>query len=221
MNLIHLAIDTSTSRPVAAVLSGERCLEEWTGPDALRHHETLLGGIDECLRSADIRLSDLAFLSVGVGPGMFTGLRIGVTTAKFLADPLGIPCVPVSSLVALACQAGLGQGRKIWALSDAKSRRVYAYGALAPTRDFGPEIDEELALTPEEAAPRIASGDLLAGEGAVLYHDLWPEGAELAEDHVLRGSSVGCIGARRYALGLSCSAADLLPKYLKTGQSHL
>lgn len=221
MEHLHLAIDTSTSRPVAAVLTGERCLHEWTGPEALRHHETLLAGVDECIRGAGIKLSDLAYLSVGVGPGMFTGLRIGVTTAKFLADPLGISCVPVSSLVALACQAGLGSGKKVWALNDAKSRRVYAYGALEPAPDFSPAADEELALVPEEAAAKIQPGDLLAGEGAELFRDFWPQGVEYATDHVLRACSIGKIGSRRYKLGLSCTPLELLPKYLKTGQSHL
>ncbi|RZA06700.1 MAG: tRNA (adenosine(37)-N6)-threonylcarbamoyltransferase complex dimerization subunit type 1 TsaB, partial [Proteobacteria bacterium] len=88
--LLHLAIDTSTSRPSVALMKGRTCLHDWLGPDALRHHETLLQGVDACLKAADHRLADIDFLSCGVGPGMFTGLRIGITTAKFLADPLSI-----------------------------------------------------------------------------------------------------------------------------------
>jgi len=201
MELLQLAIDTSTSRPTAALLSGERCLYEWIGPDALKHHETLLAGIDECLKAKNVRLPDIAFLSVGVGPGMFTGLRIGVTTAKFLADPINAACVPVSSLVALSYQSGNSQ--KTWALNDAKSRRVYAYGAEKLEHDFGPAENEELALTPEEAAAKMKAGDFLVGEGALLYQDFWPKGIVIASDNILRASSIGAIGAKRYALGLT------------------
>src|SRR5262245_40336061 len=97
---LHLALDTSAARPTVAVLRGEDVLAEWMGPGALKHHETLLAGVHECLQRSGFALSDLGYLSVGVGPGLFTGLRIGVITAKFLADPLGLRCVPVSSLLA-------------------------------------------------------------------------------------------------------------------------
>lgn len=225
MEPLHLALDTSTSRPVAALLQGERCLHEWIGAEAMRHHETLLGGVDECLKKAGFALSDLAFLSVGIGPGMFTGLRIGLTTAKFLADPLGIPCVAVSSLVALAHQSGKLGASPVWAVSDARSKRVYAL-RVAPAEfnpDYSPPPEEELAMPPEEAAPKMKAGDFLLGEGAEIYASLWPAGTILAEKekHLLLASSVGFVGARRYALGLTVTANELQPKYLKTGQPHL
>jgi tRNA threonylcarbamoyladenosine biosynthesis protein TsaB len=191
----------------------------------MRHHETLLGGVDECMKAAGFTLRDLAFLSVGIGPGMFTGLRIGITTAKFLADPLQIPCVAVSSLVALGFQSGRLESSTVWAVSDARSKRVYALrlapGDLAP--DFAPPAEEELAMPPEEAAAKMNAGDFILGEGAAIYASHWPAGTILAEQsqHLLLASSVGVIGARRYSLGLTVTANELQPKYLKTGQSHL
>jgi tRNA threonylcarbamoyladenosine biosynthesis protein TsaB len=222
---LHLALDTSTSRPVAALMEGSRCLHDWVGPEDLRHHETLLAGVDECLQKVGVELGDLAYLSVGVGPGMFTGLRIGITTAKFLAAPLDLPIVPVSSLVALAWQSGLLEKRTVWAVSDAKAKRVYAL-RLKPGEapaDFSAPADEEVAMAPEEAAKNIAAGDFLLGEGAALYASSWPQGVELAASflHTLKGSSVGAIGAIRYNLGLTCTPNELQPKYLKTGQSIL
>jgi tRNA threonylcarbamoyladenosine biosynthesis protein TsaB len=222
---LHLALDSSTSRPAVALLQGERCLHDWLGPEDMRHHETLLAGVHECLGKTGFRLSDLAFLSVGVGPGMFTGLRIGLTTAKFLADPLQLPCVPVSSLVALARQSGRLESRTVWAVSDAKAKRVYALklvpGALSP--DGSAPEGEEVALPPEQVALLVAPGDYLLGEGAALYRSLWPQGAEVAcgEENFLRASAIGALGALRYRLGLTCSANQLSPKYLKTGQTHL
>lgn len=223
MSGLHLAIDSSASRPTAAVLRGQEILAEWLGPGDLKHHETLLAGVDLVLQQSGVTLGELAWLSVGVGPGMFTGLRIGVVTAKFLADPLNIPCVPVSSLVALGLQSEIvGQGT-VWALSDARSKRVYALELKAFLPDFSAPEGEETAISPEDAAAKMKPGDLLIGEGALLYRSLWPAGTRLLPEnsHALRAGSVGKIGAQRYSLGLTCTATELEPKYLKTGQPHL
>lgn len=223
MDLLQLAIDTSTSRPAAALLRGEKPLHDWLGPEGVRHHETLLAGINECLEKGGFQLGDLGFLSVGVGPGMFTGLRIGITTAKFLADPLGLPCVAVSSLLALAWQSGKLEKETVWAVSDARAKRIYALrlppGAVAP--DWSAPAGEEVASMPAETALKMRSGDFLLGEGAVLYRDSWPEGVKVAESNSLSAASVGVIGARRYALGLTSTAQELQPTYLKTGQGPL
>lgn len=201
----------------------EDTLAEWLGTEGLRHHETLLAGVDLALKQAGHSLKELSWLSVGVGPGMFTGLRIGVVTAKFLADPLELPCVPVSSLVALALQSGAVGKKKVWALGDARSKRVYALGVKEFSKDFSAPENEEVALAPEEAAKAMKSGDLLIGEGALLYREVWPKGTELLPDeaHALKASAVGIVGARRHRLGLTCTATELEPKYLKTGQPHL
>lgn len=217
---LQLAIDTSTSRPCAAVLNDETPLSEWLGPEGLRHHETLLAGIDECVKKAKIQLSDLSYLSVGVGPGLFTGLRIGITTAKFLAETQKISCVPVSSLLALAWQAGPPQSGRLWVLSDAKSHRVYAL-CLKPGEfpaDFSSLSGEDTASPPEELAERLQEGDLLYGEGALLYKEILKKGVlAKSENHSLLGKSIGAIGAKRYALGFTCDPAELNPTYLKTG----
>ncbi|MGZ3695144.1 MAG: tRNA (adenosine(37)-N6)-threonylcarbamoyltransferase complex dimerization subunit type 1 TsaB [Bdellovibrionota bacterium] len=223
MELLHLAIDTSTSRPAAAILKGETPLHSWLGPEGVRHHETLLAGVNECLEKSGFQLSDLGYLTVGVGPGMFTGLRIGITTAKFLADPLGIPCVAVSSLLALAHQSQKLELETVWAVSDAKAKRVYALrlapGLIPP--DWSAPAGEEIASTPEETASLMQAGDLLLGEGALLYREFWPKGIKLAPDHSLSAASVGILGAKRYALGYTSNANDLQPTYLKTGQGPL
>lgn len=223
---LHLAIDTSASRPTVAVMRGEQALAEWLGPGGLQHHETLLAGIHDARTRAGFELFDLAYLSVGVGPGLFTGLRIGLVTAKFLADPLSLPCVAVSSLLALAFQSGAVGERKVWAVGDARSRRVYALPVDSFTPDFSTGDEEAVAIPPEEAAAKFRPGDLLIGEGALLYRDLWPAGCELAfggdaEKNALHAASVGAIGARRHALALTCTATELEPTYLRTAQGPL
>lgn len=226
MEPLHLALDTSTSRPVVALLRGNQPLHHWVGSEELRHHETLLPGIHHCLNGAGERLANLAFLTVGVGPGTFTGLRIGVATAKFLADPLGLPCVAVSSLVCLAQQGGRLAQQVTWAVSDAKSKRVYAL-RLAPgelSEDFHAPAGEDHALSPAEAAAKMQPGEFLIGEGAALYAGQWPAGVdrptEAAADQ-LDPIALGRIGWHRFQRGLTCTALALQPTYLKTGQPHL
>jgi tRNA threonylcarbamoyladenosine biosynthesis protein TsaB len=216
MQALHLAFDTSTSRPCVALMAGDRVLSEWLGPDSLKHHETLLIGIDQCLKGYELR--DLAFLSVGVGPGTFTGLRIGITTAKFLADPLKIPCVEVSSLRALGEQ-NPQPDHTVWAVADAKAKRVYATKISASLTTSGEE--ECVALAPEAFAAQIQADDFLLGEGAWIYRAHWPQSVTLAseEENLLRGSSIGKLGWRLYQQGLTVSANELQPKYLKAGNS--
>src|SRR5690348_7327865 len=88
---MQIALDTSTSRPVLAILQGEDICFEWAGPAGTFHGETLLAGLNEGLRACQAKLGDMQFLSVGIGPGTFTGLRIGIVMAKFLADSNDIP----------------------------------------------------------------------------------------------------------------------------------
>ncbi len=201
-------------------------MAEWLGPGGLQHHETLLAGIHETLRKSGTTLGELHFLSVGIGPGLFTGLRIGLVTAKFLADPLGLSCVAVPSLLALGLQSGYVGKRRVWALGDARSRRVYALGIDSFSPDFSSPEEEAVAVSPEEAASKIKDGDTLIGDGALLYRDIWPSGAEISfagdpERNALMAGSVGKIGSRRHSLGLTCTASELEPKYLRTGNSAI
>lgn len=214
MTPLQLALDCSGSRPTVALLAGPTVLREWLGDKELSHHEQLLQGIHHCLSQEKLRTTDLGFISVGIGPGMFTGLRIGVATAKFLADPLNISCVPVSSSLALAYQAGQ-EGKRVWAISDARAKRVYALCMKEFPSDFSPPEGEEIATMPDLLKDKILPGDFLIGEGAHLYRDLWPKEAFLCKDNFLSAIAVGKIGNVRFSLGLTCSALELEPKYLR------
>jgi len=102
-----LAIDTATSRVVVAAGTREgRPIGERSFPAEHRHGERLLATIDELARAEGLALGDLAGVVVGTGPGAFTGLRVGLATAKTLAHELGVPIAGVSSAEALIAAAG-------------------------------------------------------------------------------------------------------------------
>ena len=106
-----LAFDTSSLTGIVVAFEfderGPRIVAEWSlSLETSRHSERLLWTIDTVLQSAGWTLKDLSALAVGVGPGSFTGLRIGITTAGMLAAQMNLPVVPISSLALLARGAG-------------------------------------------------------------------------------------------------------------------
>jgi tRNA threonylcarbamoyl adenosine modification protein YeaZ len=165
--------------------------------------EQLLWGIDQVLSAARWKLEDVDLLGVGVGPGSFTGLRIGVTTARTLAHTLNKPLIGVSSLAALArpaalaLSAGKGAARSravVIGATDACKGELYAlWGSARSVMDCVVLSDgdsaglwkrgvEEKVLTPDELMKAIkrklaegtgATGWVVVGEGRNRYPDFW------------------------------------------------
>jgi tRNA threonylcarbamoyladenosine biosynthesis protein TsaB len=172
-----VGFDTSLPVTAACVLraDGRAFVTPPPSPERLlgrpEHSAELLPVLAELLREAEVDWREVRALAVGVGPGTFTGLRIGVSTARGLAHGLGIGISPVSSLAALA--AGLEEpadGRPRLPLIDARRRQVFAslYEGTASTRaepEWGP-----LALDPDDLLARLADLDpapLAAGDWAL------------------------------------------------------
>ncbi len=160
-----LAFDTSTHAVTVALHDGDEVCAESTVVDALRHGELLAPGIATVLESATAAAADLSRVAVGVGPGPFTGLRVGVMTARTLGAVLGIPVVGVCTLDVLAAQAvraGSVAGPFLVA-TDARRREVYwaRYDAGA-TRVDGPHVAKPEA---------VGTAYPVVGRGSVLYPD--------------------------------------------------
>ena len=119
-----LAFDTSTPRGSVAVLEGRDVRAELRVDSPRTHSAHLLKSIDFLLERLEWKLGDLNLVAVGIGPGSFTGIRIGVSTALGISQSLSIPFAGISGLDALACQAELRNGR-IGAVLDAHRSQVY------------------------------------------------------------------------------------------------
>lgn len=164
-----LAFDTSSPTVAVALHDGERVVAERTSALAMRHGEQLTPLVDEVLRAADTEPRGLTALAVGVGPGPFTGLRVGLVSARTMAHVLQIPVYGVCSLDALAVEAiDRGTVREGFAVaSDARRREVYiATYDESGARLAGPDVQRPAA---------VATALPVVGEGAALYPEAFSD----------------------------------------------
>lgn len=160
-----LALDTSSPAVTVAVHDGGAALAERTTVDARRHTELVAPSIVSVLAEAGVDRRDLTAIAVGVGPGPFTGLRIGLVTARTLGAALGIPVNGVCSLDIIAAEAALSGSSVV--VTDARRKEVYLASYLDGRRTTGPNV-----LAPGDAATNLPA----AGAGAALYPDAFPNG---------------------------------------------
>lgn len=224
--MLILGIDTATDQVGVALGSDEGIRGEIRLGRGRRHAEQLAPAIDGLLRSAGASLEDLAAVAVGVGPGLFTGLRVGVTTAKVLAQALAVPVVPLASLDLVAYPLRFGD-RAIVALLDARRGEVYharylpVPGGLQRVSDYAvdhpDDVVAELTATGEEL--------LLAGDGALAYRETlrrvdrtefapatfaWPSPAALVE-----------LAAERFRLEEFVRPVEVEPLYLRKSDAEI
>ncbi|QCX28365.1 tRNA (adenosine(37)-N6)-threonylcarbamoyltransferase complex dimerization subunit type 1 TsaB [Nocardioides jishulii] len=162
-----LAFDTATPLVTVALHDGNDVVAEQVSERPMKHGEQLAPLIDAVTRSAGIVRQDLTAIAVGAGPGPFTGLRVGLVTARTLALALEIPVYAVCTLDVLAVEAydsGAVDGAFLVA-TDARRKEVYVASYLDGVRVDGPAV-----LKPAVAA---TSGPVV-GEGALLYPDDFP-----------------------------------------------
>jgi tRNA threonylcarbamoyl adenosine modification protein YeaZ len=160
--VLLLAFDTATPAITAAVHDGERVLAESTTVDARRHGELLMPSIVSVLDQAGVTRHDVTAVAVGIGPGPYTGLRVGLVTARVLGAVLGVPVHGVCTLDAIARAAiTAAAGREYLVATDARRKEVYwARYTAAGQRILGPAVGQPASLYPAVPA---------AGEGPLLY----------------------------------------------------
>ena len=211
--MIVLGIDTATPATVAGVqLAGGRVIEARDDPpegSRGQHASRLLGLIDAALRDGGIGWDDVDRIAVGVGPGGFTGLRIGIATARALAQARGLPLVPVSSLAALAAGA---DAPLVAAVIDARRGEAFAAAWAGGRERLAPA-----AYAPADLAARLAAMEApvqAVGDGAVRFRrELEAAGVAVPAD----ASDVHRIAAaplcRLGAAGEPAERDRLLPDY--------
>jgi tRNA threonylcarbamoyladenosine biosynthesis protein TsaB len=166
--VLLLAFDTATPAVTAAVHDGTTVLAEATSVDARRHGELLMPAVDRVLREAGTGLDAVTGIVVGVGPGPYTGLRVGLVTAAAFGDALGIPVHGICTLDGLAYASGI-DGPFVVA-TDARRKEVYWAHYVGPrTRSGDPAVDR-----PGDIAAQVA-GLPAVGAGAALYPEVFTD----------------------------------------------
>lgn len=224
-----LAVETSTLTGGVAVLDGDTVVGESRLNVAVTHGERLLAAVEALLRAVRWRLEEIDALAVAVGPGSFTGLRIGVSTVKSLAFATGKPVAGVPTLEALAWLLPFC-AYPVCPVLDARKREVYAAlyrttdGALEPlmaARAIGPEaLAEELAVTTDR--PVVFLGDGVGVLAPTLVRTLGPR-ARLAPPGLRLPSAVtvGELGVQALRRGEAVEPAMLVPLYLRPSEAEL
>lgn len=215
-----LGIDTSTAASAACVVRGDgAAFEREPAPARLlerpAHAAELLPAVARCLEEAGLDWAEIDAIGVGVGPGAFTGLRVGVATARALAAAHDAELRPVSSLRALAAGAAgdRGEGGERPTLAAIDARRGEVFAAL---HAGGTELWEPFAAAPEAVAERLreeGAAPLAAGDGAVRFRaPLEAVGATVPPDdsraHVVRGLSICRLAAGAAPVPIEAVAPD-------------
>ena len=226
-----LAIDTSTRRAGVAVADGAEVLGEVAlgsaaGPARPRHAEQLAPAIDFVTREVGVGLDGLDAIAVVVGPGMFTGLRVGVTTAKTLAQALGVRVIGVPSLDVVARPLRHAE-RLVVAAIDARRHQVY-YALYRPAPGGMERLSDDEIGGPDDVAAAIRT----RGERAVVVGD----GTRVCAEALVRlervevagpghaGPDLGALvelAAERGARGEVCDPADVRPVYLRRSDAEI
>jgi len=220
-----LAVDTATNSCSVAATDDGKLVAELTISKDETHSKHLMESIHSVLENAGFSVADLDGLAVTVGPGSFTGLRIGISTIKGLAHALGKPVVGVSTLEALARQCGQTP-HLICPLLDARKGEVYA----ATYRFNEGQLIQKTgarAIIPEAVVADIKSPCLFIGTGAQLYRQRIVAMAGnfahfVAEDqNTIKASSVALLSMPRFEHNDTDEIGGLVPHYIRKSDAEL
>lgn len=221
-----LALETSAKAVSAAVVEAGRLLAYGYQDTGLTHSRTLMPIVEHLLKNTDMKMADMDAVAAAMGPGSFTGIRIGVAAAKGLALAAGKPVIGVSTLEAMAWNVSHADGLVICAMD---ARRSQIYNAIFEAQDgrLTRRIPDR-AIALEDLSKELA-GDpgpkIIVGDGAELcFRHLTEQGipCRLAPPHLVMQSaaSVGFAAEQAAQNGGLQTAQELVPVYLRLSQAE-
>jgi tRNA threonylcarbamoyladenosine biosynthesis protein TsaB len=221
--MLTLAFDTSSRTAAVAVLRDDTILDESIINTGLNHSEMLMPEIDYALRQVRIKISDINLFACTLGPGSFTGLRIGVSTLKGLMLATGTPAAGVSSLAAVVLNLGT-TSKLICSMIDAGRGQVYVAYFKYNDENILQQISEEKAVNPQEIINNTDKNTLFVGDGVIKYADIIKNiksEVSIASDlqNYIRASAVGILGRKKFAEKDLLDASTLVPIYLRSADA--
>ncbi len=219
--MLVLAIDTSSKSGSVALVKDGATMAEFLINAEINHSETIMPAISEILRIAKTDLAEVDFFSFAMGPGAFTGLRIGAGIVKGLALATGKPVAGVSSLDALACNYPFDNpGTCLCPMLDAKRDEVYT--AVYECAETGwKKICADMVTPPRVFLEKLQGGCVFLGDGALRYEGLIKKvlpgrcrilPASLSQ---IRAAAVGLLGMEEFSRGNFLDLLTFTPVYLR------
>ena len=235
---IILALETATRAGSVAVARGEKILSCVTGDATSSHSTDLIENVDRVLREADLQLGDIDVFAAAIGPGSFTGLRIGLATVKSLAVALNKKCVGISTLAAVAHAAA--ESERTVALLPAGRGEVFAQMFSVMGNEVT-ALDEAMHIGPQMMLSKYKSYSQMiwAGEGAgaqieLLRAEAARRGIQFGPATDVDGSgwsvgpknekiaeSVAQLAAREYRAGRTVEPEDLCANYVRPSDAEM
>ena len=214
-----LALETSARAVSAAVSENGRILTSGYQDTGLTHSRTLMPIVEHILKNADLKPADMDAIAVAVGPGSFTGIRIGVAAAKGLALALDKPAIGVSTLAAMARNVAFADGLVVCAM-DARRSQVYN-ATFSAEGGVLTRLTPDRAISLSELAEELRGAErsiTLVGDGACLALP-----CRLAPPHLLLQNAVSvALEAKALASqGKMVSAQELAVFYLRPPQADM
>jgi tRNA threonylcarbamoyladenosine biosynthesis protein TsaB len=220
--VLILALDTATQAGGAALAEDGKLIGEVMLAADTTHSRRLLKVVEFLLQGAGRTRGDLDGIAVTMGPGYFTGLRIGLATAQGLALGLDVPVTAISTLRLVAASVAR-PGPTIWPVLDA--RRGLVYAAPFGYGDAGLErLDEDAAMSPQRLAGEIKGPALLVGDGAIAYADelAGPE-REMAPGWAVmpRPGLLALLGHEKIRAGNGVMPEQVSPRYCRPSDAEI
>lgn len=222
-----LAIESSGLAAGVAVIENNSLLGEYTMNYKKTHSQTLLPMLDELTKMIELDLNTIDAIAVSMGPGSFTGLRIGSATAKGLGLALDKPIIPVPTVDALAYNLW-GTDKLICPLMDARRQQVYT-GLYTFEKEKLYTIVPQCAVDISEVAAEVNKHNrevIFLGDGVSVFKDYLKEHLSVpfmfapASCHIQRAACVAALGEVLYEKGIFENAREHKPEYLRLSQAE-
>ncbi len=221
-----LAIDNSTMYGNVALTSPDGLLAERILLSRLTHSKRLLASLADILTESELDWPQLDAVAICLGPGSFTGLRIGLATAKGIAMATGLPLIGISSLDGLASQLPFAS-QQICPILDARKHEIYAalYGSSASgeverTSDY-------LVMPPEQLVEKIDRPTIFVGDGVNVYGEYLKEAlgpkALFAPEHIIfpRAAAIAKLALSHYHREQFLDPASAVPHYIRASDAEI
>ena len=210
--MLILAISTSSKICSVALLEDDKPIKEFNIDNLKTHSENLVPLIDEVFKSTNKKVSELDLIACDVGPGSFTGIRIGISTAKAIAEVKQIPVVSCTSLEALSYNT---VSNTICSLIDARNNQVYC-GIFDNNHDL---VKDYIADDINVVIENLPKGEMFfVGDGAILHEKLL--NGNFIKDNNIHASNIGICAYNKHKKGVFETADSIAPMYLRKSQAE-